>query len=130
MTSRHTFYDPDAASRTYTLAAAPGRAIAGPHVPAATCPTCVDLFRCEPPSGCASIRDAADLFASVEHMAGYTALRPTPRYRLRPRSILSRGQGLAEYALLLSLVVVCAMAALVVLSAQVSDLLRAVGSSV
>jgi pilus assembly protein Flp/PilA len=41
-----------------------------------------------------------------------------------------RGQGLAEYALILALIAVIAIAALVFLGTQISDILSTIGASI
>ncbi len=53
-------------------------AIIGPHTPSPSCPACAELFAGEPPTGCPSIRDAARMFTSVEHLRGFAALVPAP----------------------------------------------------
>lgn len=43
---------------------------------------------------------------------------------------MNRGQGLAEYALILALIAIIAITALIFLGGQIDDILRTVGSSV
>ncbi len=50
--------------------------ITGPHRPAPECPGCCEMFVGEPPAGVASITEAVATFESVEHLRGFTALRP------------------------------------------------------
>lgn len=54
----------------------PAAPIIGPHRPCPECPACVETFAGEPPSGVASLREAVERFASIEHCRGYVALRP------------------------------------------------------
>ncbi len=49
---------------------------------------------------------------------------------LRLETTLSRGQGLAEYALILALIAIVAIIALLFLGGQVSKILSTVGKSV
>jgi len=49
---------------------------------------------------------------------------------LRFRKVLTAGQGLAEYALILALIAIVAIIALIFLGGQVSKILRNVGHSV
>jgi Flp pilus assembly pilin Flp len=52
------------------------------------------------------------------------------RAALRPERIPARGQGLAEYALILALIAIVAILALLFLSGQISTVLSNVGNSV
>ncbi len=49
---------------------------------------------------------------------------------LRTRRLLTSGQGLAEYALILALIAIVAIIALIFLGGQVSKILSTVGKSV
>ena len=49
---------------------------------------------------------------------------------LRLRRVLTAGQGLAEYALILALIAIVAIIALIFLGGQVSKILSTVGKSV
>ena len=52
------------------------------------------------------------------------------RTALRPDRIPARGQGLAEYALILALIAIVAILALLFLGGQISTILSDVGNSV
>lgn len=106
--------------------------IAGPHRPARECAGCAGLLE-EPPDGARTLADLGRLFQSVEHLPGYTALRPVPGWHFRtlPRDRQTEGgQGFAEYGLLLTLVAILCLVALVFMGHDVSGILSAVGSSV
>ncbi|MFL5669828.1 MAG: Flp family type IVb pilin [Chloroflexota bacterium] len=49
---------------------------------------------------------------------------------LRLRRRAERGQGLAEYALILALIAIVAIVALIFLGAQISDIINHVGESI
>ena len=49
---------------------------------------------------------------------------------IRPARLSTRGQGLAEYALILALIAIVAIVALLFLGGQVSKILSTVGKSV
>lgn len=49
---------------------------------------------------------------------------------IRPSSLSTRGQGLAEYALILALIAIVAIVALLFLGGQVSKILSTVGKSI
>jgi pilus assembly protein Flp/PilA len=52
------------------------------------------------------------------------------RGALRRSTLGERGQGLAEYALILALIAIVAIVALIFLGTQISDIIRHVGGSI
>ena len=55
---------------------------------------------------------------------------PAPRRRRRSPKIAQAGQGLVEYALILSLIAIVAIAALAFFGSAVSGLLSTIGTSI